>query len=58
MLFQPGACFQAIVTTEIIADDENVAFGIVRFDVGQQRNVALGITRGGTAGQFLAITHP
>lgn len=43
MLFQPGAGFQAIVTTEIIADDENVAFGIIGFDVLEQLNGVLRI---------------
>ena len=43
MLFQPGACLQAVVTTEIIGDDEDIAGRIISFDVGQQSNVALGI---------------
>jgi len=43
MAFQPGARFEAIMTAEIVADDVEVAFGIVGFDVGQKRDVALGI---------------
>ncbi len=35
MLFEPGACLKAVVTTEMIGDDEDVAFGIVGFDVGE-----------------------
>ncbi len=58
MLFQPGACLQAVVTTEIIGDDEDVAFGIVGFDVGEQGDVPFGVARSGAAGQFLAIAHP
>ena len=46
------------MTAEIIADDEEVAFRIVGFDVGQKRDVAVGIARGRTAGQLLAIAHP
>src|SRR6266702_4332358 len=57
MPFQPGARLQTVVTGEIIADDEEVTCRIVGFDVGQQSNVALGVTRSGTAGHLLAIAH-
>ena len=43
MLFQPGACLQAVVTTEIIGDDEDIAGRIISFDIGEQSNVAFGI---------------
>jgi len=43
MPFQPGARLQAEMTREIIRDDENVAAGVVGFDVGQKRDVAFGI---------------
>ena len=57
MLFEPGACLKAVVTTEIIGDDEDVADRIISFDGGSQSNVAFGIAREGTTGQFLAIAH-
>ena len=43
MLFQPGTGFQAVVTTEIIGDDEDIAGGIIGLNVGQQSDVALGV---------------
>ena len=55
---QPGAPLEAGMTTEIVGDYEQVAFGIVGFDVGQKRDVAFRFARGGAARQFLAITHP
>ena len=58
VLFQPSARFQARVTAEIVADDEEVSAGVVGFEVGQQCNVAFGVTRSGTARQLLAITYP
>ena len=58
MVCQPGAGFQAVVTTEIVRDDENVPRGIVRFDLLEQFNVVLGIARGGAVRNLLAITHP
>jgi hypothetical protein len=57
MLHQPGAGLQAGMTTESIADDEEVAFEIVGFDVGKPRDGALGIARGGASGQLLAIPY-
>ncbi len=57
MSFQPGARLQTTVTAEIVGDDEDVATGIVGFDVGQQRDVTLGVARSSTPGQFLAIAH-
>ena len=58
MLFEPSARLQAVVTTEIIGDDEDVAFGIVGFDVGEQGDVPFGVARSGASGHFLAIAHP
>ncbi len=43
MLFQPGTGLEAEMTGEIIGDDEEVAFGIIGFNIGQQRDVACGI---------------
>jgi hypothetical protein len=56
MVCQPGARFQAIMTAEIVRDDENVPLRIVGFDVLEELNVILGITRSGTARDLLAIT--
>jgi len=39
MLYQPGACLKAVVTTEIIGDDEDIAGRIISFDIGEQSNV-------------------
>ena len=58
MLFEPGACLKAVVTTESIGDDEDLAGRIVGFNVGKPRNVALGIARGRTAGQHPPIADP
>src|SRR5258708_2697469 len=58
MPFQPGARLQAGVTGEIIGDDEEIPSWIVSFDVGEQGNVALGVTRSRAAGQLFAIAHP
>ena len=55
---QPGAGLEAVVTREIVSDDEDIPARIVGFDVGEQGDVALGVARGGTAGQLLAITYP
>jgi hypothetical protein len=41
MIEQPGARLEAGMTTEMVSDDEQVAFGVVGFDVGQKRDVAL-----------------
>jgi hypothetical protein len=43
MPLEPGTRLQTGMTGEIIGDDEQVAFGIVGFDVGQKRDVAFGI---------------
>lgn len=58
MPFQPGTGLQTRVTTEIVADDEDVAVRVVGFDVGQQSHIALRIARSRTARQLLAIPHP
>jgi hypothetical protein len=57
MPFQPGARLQAGMTGEVIGDDQDVTRRMVGFDVGQQSNGALGVTRSGTAGHLLAIAH-
>jgi hypothetical protein len=58
MINQPGTRLQAVVTTQIVSNDVEVALGIVGFDVGEQGDVALGIARGGAASQLFAITYP
>src|SRR5271157_2717405 len=58
VLGQPSAGFSAVMAAEIISNDEDVPGRIVGFNVGQRGNVALGVARSGTPGQFLAIAHP
>src|SRR6266567_9214922 len=58
MIDQPGAGLETVVTGEIIADDEDISRRIVGFDVSEQGDVALGVARSCTPGQFLAIAHP
>ena len=43
MRFEPSARLETVMAAEIIADDEDVAGGIVGFDVGEPRDVALGV---------------
>ena len=57
VLLQPGARLQARVTAQIVSDDKDIPSWIVGFNVGERGNVALGIARGRTARQFLAIAH-
>ncbi len=40
MINQPGPRLEAGMTTEIVGDDEQVAGGIVSFDVGEQGDIA------------------
>ncbi len=58
MCFQPRTRLQTVMTAQIIGDDEDVTSGIVRFNVSKQSDVVLGVTRGRTAGQFLAVAYP
>jgi hypothetical protein len=58
MLFEPGTRLEAVMTTEIVGDDEDIARRIIGLNVSEQSNVAFGMAREGTAGQFLAIAHP
>ena len=46
------------VTAQVVSDDKDIPSRIVGFNVGQRGNVALGIARGCTAGQHLAIADP
>lgn len=55
MVCEPGARFQAVMTAEIVCDDENVARRIVRFDVLEELDVVLGIACSGTSGNLLAV---
>ena len=54
MVCQPGASFQAVVTAEIVRDEENVPLGIVGFDVLEEFNVVPGIARSRAACDLLA----
>ena len=58
MLFQPGAGLEAVMTAEIISDNEDVAHGVIGLDVGEQGDVAFGVARSGTSGQLFAIAYP
>ena len=57
MLSHPGAGLGTAVTGEVVSDDEDVARGIVGFDVRKQRDVVRRVARSGTPGQLLAIAH-
>ncbi len=57
MLREPGPRLGTIVAGEIVGDDEDVAGGIVGFDVSEQRDVVRRVARSGASGQVLAITH-
>ena len=43
MSLEPGTGLEAEMTTEIVGNDEEVALGIVGFDVGEQGDVAFGV---------------
>ena len=49
MLCEPGARLQAVVTTEIVRDHENVPSWIVGFNGLEPLNVVLRVARGGAA---------
>jgi hypothetical protein len=57
MLSHPGPRLSTIVAGEVVGDHEDVALGIVSFDVSEQGNVVRRVARGGASSQFLAITH-
>ena len=46
------------MAAEVVCDYENVPFRVIRLDVLEQLNVILGIARGGTARDLLAIADP
>ncbi len=57
MLSEPGAGLGTVMAGEVIGDDEDVARGVVGFDIGEQGDVVRQVARGGTPGQFLAVAH-
>lgn len=57
MLCQPGACLQAVVTAQIVGNNENIASGIVGFNQLQEFDVVRRVARGSTSGQSFAIAH-
>jgi hypothetical protein len=57
MLDQPGTSLRAVMTTEIIRDDEDVTTGIIGFDVLKERDVVRGVAGSNTTSQFLAVSH-
>jgi hypothetical protein len=58
MFHSPGARLQAVMTAEIIGDHKDVTPRIVGLNVLEQLNGVLGIPRGSTARDFLAIADP
>ena len=54
MVCEPGTSSQAIMTAQIVCDDEDVACRVVGFDVFEQFNIVLGIPRR-TSGDLLAV---
>lgn len=62
MVCEPDARLQAVMTTQVVGDDEDSAFRIVSLDVlldvleeFEECNVILGVTRRGASGDLLAI---
>ncbi|GHO99831.1 hypothetical protein KSF_098790 [Reticulibacter mediterranei] len=58
MIREPSTRLQAVMTAQVVGDNEDIAHGIVRFDLFEQFNVVLGIARCGTSGELFAITDP
>ena len=58
MVYQPGAGCQAVMTAQIVGNDEDVAGGIVHFEHFQQCDVIGGVARGGAASQLFAVAYP
>ena len=58
VLREPGASFQAVMATQVVCDDEDIPNWIVRFDVLEQLDMLLGMTRSRTARDLLAIADP
>jgi hypothetical protein len=52
---QPGTGCQAIVTAQVVGDDEDVARRIIGFDLFEQLNVVLGIARSRAPRDLFAI---
>lgn len=57
MLCHPVPRLSTVMTAEIIGDDEDIAGRIVGFDILEQSDVVGRVTRSGTPGQFLTVTH-
>ncbi len=57
MLGQPGIRLYTQMAGQIIGNHKDVSCRVVGFDVGKERNIALGVARGRAAGQLLAIAH-
>jgi hypothetical protein len=58
MVGQPGARFLAVMTAQIVRDNENVPLRIVRFDLFEQLNGVFGVPRGSATGDLLPVTYP
>lgn len=57
MLSHPGLSLSAVVAGKVVRDDEDVARGIVGFDVGKQSDVVGRVARSSASGEPLAIAH-
>lgn len=55
MVCESDARLQAVMTTQVVGDDEEIAFRIVSLDVLEEFNAILGVMRRGTSGDLLAI---
>ena len=58
MLLQPRPGLEAVMAAEVIGDNEDVACGVISFNVSQQGDVTFRVARESTPGQLLAIAHP
>lgn len=55
MIRKPGTSLPAVMAAQVVGDDEDVAHRVVGFDVLEEPNVVLGVTRRSTSGELLAI---
>jgi hypothetical protein len=58
VLREPGAGLQAVVAAQVVCDKEDLAYRIVCFNIFEQLDIILGITRSRTARDLPAIADP
>ena len=58
MFLQPRPGLEAVMAASVIGDNEDVACGVISFNVRKPRDVAFRVARESTPGQLLAIAHP